>query len=74
MAKLIQAEIEYFKENDIGIHSDIEPHGCKFEDIDNDHRKFLHNCLDEWLNESNGTGCFYIKDINHKIDHYGNSK
>ena len=44
MAKLIQAEIEYFKENDIGIHSDIEPHGCKFEDI------------------------------NHKIDHYGNSK
>jgi len=24
------------------------------------HRQFLHDCLDEWLNKSNGTGAFWI--------------
>ena len=36
--------------------------------IDEEHRKFLHVCLDEWINHSNGTGCFYIKDEEFYID------
>ena len=58
----IQAEIEYIKENGINIHSDIEPKGCMFENIDAEHRKFLHKVLDEWLDKSGGSGIFYIKD------------
>ncbi len=26
------------------------------------YRKLLHDCLDEWLNKSNGTGAFWIGD------------
>jgi hypothetical protein len=25
-----------------------------------DYRKFIHACLDEWLNQSNGTGAFWV--------------
>jgi hypothetical protein len=27
---------------------------------DAEYRDFLHECLDEWLNKSRGTGYFYI--------------
>lgn len=51
----ICAEVEYGP----GIHSDI----CA-ENVDQladpDYRKFLHDCLDEWLDNSHGTGVFYI--------------
>ena len=26
------------------------------------HREFLHKCLDEWLNKSEGTGAFWVGD------------
>lgn len=65
----IQAEIEYVRENGEKIHSDIEPGGCNSASLqDEDYRKYLHKCLDEWLDSSNGTGGFYIKDVNYKFD------
>lgn len=58
------AEIEYGP----GIHSDICPPGCDIARVDEPcgddgetYRSFLHDCLDEWLDNSNGTGIFYIK-------------
>ncbi len=66
---IVQAEIEYQKKDKTWIHSDIEPYGgCKFKDLDDDHRKFLHDCLDEWIDNSDGTGCFYIKDETFTIE------
>jgi len=53
------AEIQYEKPEGY-IHSDI----CMIHDGEynpsDDYRKFLHDCLDEWLNQSNGTGMFWI--------------
>lgn len=46
------------------VHSDI-CFNCGSEDakeITEEHRKFLHDCLDEWLNKSNGTGAFWVGD------------
>ena len=46
------------------VHSDICPPGCLLENIDDpEWRAYLHVCLDEWLNKSQGTGVFYIGDI-----------
>lgn len=52
-------EIQYETENG-NVHSDI----CKHDKypISNEYRQFLHNCLDEWLNKSEGTGAFWIGD------------
>lgn len=61
MSKSVHGEIEYLRENGEGVHSDICPPDCDFEQIDDDYRKFLHDCLDEWLDKSRGTGRFYIK-------------
>ena len=47
------------------VHSDI----CLGHDLaayptpSNDQREFLIACLNEWLNKSNGTGFFYIGNI-----------
>lgn len=42
------------------VHSDI----CKHNDgpITDNYRKFLHDCLNEWLDKSGGTGAFWIGD------------
>ena len=67
----IHAEIEYVrKEDNMRIHSDICPPNCNFENIDKEYRKFLHSCLDEWLDESNGTCGFYIKEEKYNFDIY----
>jgi len=58
----VHAEIEYINSNGDNVHSDICPPRCEFSNIDNIYRKFLHDCLDEWLNNSNGTGQFYISE------------
>jgi len=52
-------EIQYFPK-DSSVHSDI----CKHNDgpITDTYRKFLHDCLDEWLNQSDGTGAFWVGD------------
>lgn len=31
-----------------------------FEPITQEHREFLHKCLDEWLDKSSGTGSFWL--------------
>lgn len=58
-------EIAYERKDVGGVHSDI-CWNCnpKADDqtISDNHRKFLHNCLDEWLDNSNGTGGFWIGD------------
>jgi len=41
----------------------VYPH-CTLVDrksVDDKIRKFYHDCLDEWLNKSSGTGIFYLK-------------
>lgn len=52
-------EIMYFPKNS-SVHSDI----CKHNDgpITVEYRKFLHACLDEWLNQASGTGAFWVGD------------
>ena len=50
----------YYETTEGGVQSDI----CKHEEgpISDEYRKFLHDCLDEWLNKSEGTGVFWIGD------------
>jgi len=55
------AEIAYSTESG-AVHSDVCPPGHLFENIDSEERKLLHQFLDEWLNESGGTGCFFVGD------------
>jgi hypothetical protein len=52
-------EIAYFPK-DTSVHSDI----CKHNDgpITDTYRKFLHDCLDEWLTNASGTGAFWVGD------------
>lgn len=42
-----------------GIHSDL----CGTDVRDPEWREVLHSALDEWLNNSNGDGCFYVGDV-----------
>lgn len=68
--KQCHAEIQYTNSEGKSIHSDICPPRCNFERIDEvvseegeteeTYRQLLHKCLDEWLDNSNGTGEFYI--------------
>lgn len=62
----VHAEIMYLKQDGTSIHSDICPPACEFDRLTSDHRKFLHDCLDEWLDKSRGTGVFYIGDKNYE--------
>ena len=59
--KIVHAEIEYQLNGDVWVHSDICPKMCKWENLDEEHRKYLHACLDEWLDNSGGSGHFYIE-------------
>lgn len=64
---IVHAEIQYRDQNDETVHSDICPANDDSDNLsDPEYRKFLHACLDEWLNESRGTGGFYIKAETHK--------
>lgn len=54
-------EIQY-ENSDGTIHSDV-CHGCQSDkQFDSNDREFYHQLLDEWLNNSNGTGHFWIGD------------
>lgn len=71
-------EIQYDAPDGSGVHSDIgwnssgdkcfcnAPHysmcECNDTPVTDEHRAFLHQCLDEWLNKSNNTGAFWIGD------------
>lgn len=47
------------------VHSDLcwrcRP-GVDPERVTEEYRKLLHDCLDEWLNRSNGSGAFWVGD------------
>ena len=65
----IHAEIEYIRKDGMKVHSDICPPDCSSKGLNNkEWRKFLHDCLDEWLDKSNGSGGFYIKNESYKFD------
>jgi hypothetical protein len=60
----VHAEVEY-----TDIHSDICPKNCDSNNMnDPDYVELLHHCLDEWLEKSDGKGCFYIMEENYKIE------
>jgi len=42
------------------VHSDICKHN--YDVLPENYRKFLHECLDEWLDNSNNTGAFWVGD------------
>lgn len=52
------------------VHSDI----CMTHDgeyvVTKDYREFLHACLDEWLDKSNGTGMFWIGDPKFAVENF----
>lgn len=54
MSEHICCEIQYD-----GIHSDL----CGSNLSDPEWRKVVHSALDEWLDKSNGDGCFYIGNV-----------
>jgi hypothetical protein len=55
-------EIEYVRPDGVKVHSDICPPGCDPAHMgDTKWRAFMHECLDEWLDLSRGTGCFYVE-------------
>ncbi len=56
----VHAEIQYQSEEGDLVHSTICPPYCSNDMSDTEYRQFLHECLDEWLNKSRGTGYFYI--------------
>jgi|DEB0MinimDraft_10_1074344.scaffolds.fasta_scaffold61058_3 hypothetical protein len=60
MSHRVHAEIEYRREDETWVHSDICPPSCDLNNLDDKYRKYLHDCLDEWLNKSRSTGIFYI--------------
>jgi len=60
--KRVHAEIIYKNANGDSVHSDICPPQCDFTNINEEYKLFLHQCLDEWLENSNGTGTFYIRE------------
>lgn len=60
----VHAEIEYDN-----VHSDLCPRKCSCENItDPLYKELLHQFLDEWLENSKGSGGFYIKAESHQFD------
>ena len=57
--KKVHGEIIYTDEKNEVVHSDMYLHDNY---IKNNNRQFYHDCLDEWLDKSNGTGIFYLRE------------
>lgn len=57
-----------------GVHSDICFHGSDGQNITDDYREFLHNCLNEWLNKANGTGAFWVGDPMYLVEEFREAK
>lgn len=51
-----------------GIHSDICWHSN--EPMTGEYKQFLHDCLDEWLEKSNGTGAFWVGDHDYFLQNF----
>jgi hypothetical protein len=75
----IHAEIEYMKDTEIYVHSDICPAGCSMTGINSTvghsvtYEYMLITALKEWLRESNGTGYFYIGNWDDIAEAFGNA-
>lgn len=64
----VHAEIEYTATDGGLIHSDICPPNHSSAHMQSkEYREFVHQCLDEWLDKSNGTGGFYIMQEGYKF-------
>jgi hypothetical protein len=59
-------EIQYASENGY-VHSDIcfDCQGEQNIELTDDYREFLHKCLNEWLDNSNGNGYFWVGNSEH---------
>lgn len=65
MSDHICCEIQYD-----GIHSDL----CGSNLHDPEWRKVVHSALDEWMDKSNGSGCFYIGNVLEMVVDYLDKK
>ncbi len=57
--KYIQSEIVYKKDNNWIQRNIIQNNN---NNLNSYQRNYLHCCLDEWIDNANGSGCFYLKD------------
>ena len=55
---MVPSEIKYTDKRGRTVHSDLDG-----DPNDPQWRHFIHDCLDEWLDKSNGTGVFYVGDV-----------
>ena len=69
----IHAEIEYMKDENTPVHSDICPSGCSMTGVNWDYEYLLVNALKEWLKNSNGTGYFYVGNWDDIAEAFGNT-
>ena len=69
----IHAEIEYMKDNDTPVHSDLCPAGCSMTGVTGGYELILGNALREWLKNSNGTGYFYVGNWDHIVEAFDNT-
>jgi len=42
------------------VHSDVCPPNHNIGKADESYRSLMHDCLDEWMNKSGGTGYFFL--------------
>jgi len=67
-------EILYNKglDNEDLVHSDIchncNPKSDPNKEMSSNYREFLHAALDEWLDNANGTGAFWLGDPQYFLD------
>ena len=69
----IHAEIEYMKDENTPVHSDICPSGCSMTGVNWDYEYLLVNALKEWLKNSKGTGYFYVGNWDDIAEAFGNT-
>ena len=75
----IHAEIQYMKDENTPVHSDICPAGCSMTGINTtvgygvSYEYMIVASLKEWLRNSNGTGYFYIGNWDHIAEAFGNA-
>ena len=69
----IHAEVQYMKDENTPVHSDLCPSGCSMTGVDSNYEFFMVNSLREWLKKSNGTGYFYIGNWDDMAEAFGNT-
>ena len=69
----IHAEIEYMKDNDTPVHSDLCPAGCSMTGVTGGYKILISNALREWLQNSNCTGDFYVGNWDHIVEAFDNT-